>query len=89
MTARGRFRVAPVTRYDHRRLTMPKLDTHADIDWTACELIEQIPGKVSGRPLVRGTRIMPDGIVNSYAWVQASRISMRIGLHSLLRRSND
>jgi uncharacterized protein (DUF433 family) len=43
-----------------------KLHTHADIDWMACELIEQIPGKVSGRPLVRGTRIMPDGIVNSY-----------------------
>jgi uncharacterized protein (DUF433 family) len=46
--------------------TMPKLDTHAGIDWTACELIEQIPGKVSGRPIVRGTRIMPDGVVNSY-----------------------
>jgi len=45
---------------------MAKLDVHADIDWTACELIEQIPGKVSGRPIVRGTRIMPDGIVNSY-----------------------
>jgi uncharacterized protein (DUF433 family) len=45
---------------------MAKLDTHAGIDWIACELIEQIPGKVSGRPIVRGTRIMPDGVVNSY-----------------------
>ncbi len=45
---------------------MAKLDTHADIDWMACELIEQIPGKVSGRPIVRGTRILPDAIVNSY-----------------------
>ena len=45
---------------------MAQLDTQAGIDWTACELIEQIPGKVSGRPIVRGTRIMPDGIVNSY-----------------------
>jgi uncharacterized protein (DUF433 family) len=45
---------------------MAKMDTQAGVDWTACELIEQIPGKVSGRPLVRGTRIMPDGIVNSY-----------------------
>jgi hypothetical protein len=34
---------------------MAKLDTQAGIDWTACELIEQIPGKVSGRPIVRGT----------------------------------
>ena len=45
---------------------MAKLDAQAGIDWRACELIEQIPGKVSGRPIVRGTRIMPDGIVNSY-----------------------
>ncbi len=29
-------------------------------DWTTCELIEQVPGKVSGRPIVRGTHIMPD-----------------------------
>jgi uncharacterized protein (DUF433 family) len=45
---------------------MAKLDTASDIDWMACELIEQVPGKVSGRPVVRGTRIMPDPIVNSY-----------------------
>lgn len=38
----------------------------ADIDWTTCQLIERIPGKVSGRPIVRGTRILPDAIVNSY-----------------------
>lgn len=37
-----------------------------EIDWTACELIERIPGKVSGRPVVRGTRILPDAIVDSY-----------------------
>ena len=45
---------------------MAETGTASDIDWTACELIEQIPGKVSGRPVVRGTRIMPDPIVNSY-----------------------
>ena len=37
-----------------------------EIEWLACELIEQITGKVSGRPIVRGTRILPDAIVNSY-----------------------
>jgi uncharacterized protein (DUF433 family) len=37
-----------------------------EIDWMDCELIERIPGKVSGRPIVRGTRILPDAIVNSY-----------------------
>ncbi len=45
---------------------MAKLDTSSQIDWVACELIEQVPGKVSGRPVVHGTRIMPDAIVNSY-----------------------
>src|SRR5690242_8766352 len=33
------------------------------IDWTGCELVEQIPGKVSGRPVVRGTRILANTIV--------------------------
>ncbi|HLI84937.1 MAG TPA: DUF433 domain-containing protein [Bryobacteraceae bacterium] len=37
-----------------------------EIDWTACELIERVPGKVSGHPIVRGTRILPDAIVDSY-----------------------
>ncbi|MGP8247648.1 MAG: DUF433 domain-containing protein [Bryobacteraceae bacterium] len=45
---------------------MAKIEAASQIDWTACELIEQIPGKMSGRPVVRGTRIMPDPIVNSY-----------------------
>lgn len=33
------------------------------IDWTDCELVERIPGKVSGRPMVRGTRILAGRIV--------------------------
>ncbi|MCX6595869.1 MAG: DUF433 domain-containing protein [Acidobacteria bacterium] len=45
---------------------MTHLETAAEIDWIACELIEQVPGKVSGRPVVRGTRILPDSIVNSF-----------------------
>ena len=40
--------------------------TQTELDWTACELIEQVPGKVSGRPVVRGTRILPDAIVDSF-----------------------
>jgi uncharacterized protein (DUF433 family) len=41
-------------------------DMDSDIDGTACKLIERIPGKVSGQPIVRGTRILPDAIVDSY-----------------------
>jgi uncharacterized protein (DUF433 family) len=36
------------------------------IDWTGCELVEQIPGKVSGQPIVRGTRILPEPVVRSF-----------------------
>ena len=42
---------------------MANMDTDSDIDWTDCELVERIPGKVSGRPIVRGTRILADTIV--------------------------
>ncbi len=45
---------------------MASTDTTVGIDWTQCELIESVPGKVSGRPIVRGTRILPDAIVSSY-----------------------
>jgi uncharacterized protein (DUF433 family) len=45
---------------------MANTETEVEIDWTACELIESVPGKVSGRPIVRGTRILPDAIVDSY-----------------------
>lgn len=34
-----------------------------EIDWSGCELVERVPGKVSGRPIVRGTRILADTIV--------------------------
>src|SRR5580692_9805791 len=45
---------------------MVRMATPSEIDWEQCELIERVPGKVSGRPIVRGTRILPDAIVNSY-----------------------
>ena len=45
---------------------MANAATEVEIDWMACELIERVPGKVSGRPVVRGTRILPDAIVGSY-----------------------
>ncbi len=45
---------------------MASTETELEIDWMACELIESVPGKVSGKPVVRGTRILPDAIPNSY-----------------------
>jgi uncharacterized protein (DUF433 family) len=42
---------------------MPAHNIELEIDWTNCDLVERIPGKVSGRPIVRGTRILADTIV--------------------------
>jgi uncharacterized protein (DUF433 family) len=33
------------------------------MDWNGCDVIEQIPGKVGGRPVVKGTRVEPDVIL--------------------------
>jgi uncharacterized protein (DUF433 family) len=32
------------------------------MDWGECDLVEVVPGKVSGRPVVKGTRILADTI---------------------------
>jgi uncharacterized protein (DUF433 family) len=45
---------------------MTNTDTDTEIDWTGCDLVERIPGKVAGRPIVRGTRIAADTIVQAF-----------------------
>jgi uncharacterized protein (DUF433 family) len=34
--------------------------------WTDCAEIESIPGKMGGRPVIKGTRIEPDTIVQDF-----------------------
>jgi uncharacterized protein (DUF433 family) len=36
------------------------------IDWANCALVERIPGKQGGGPLVKGTRIPADQIVEEW-----------------------
>ncbi len=36
------------------------------MDWSGCELVEVIPGKVSGQPLVKDTRIPADFVIESF-----------------------
>jgi uncharacterized protein (DUF433 family) len=36
------------------------------MDWSGCELVEVIPGKVSGQPLVVGTRVPADFLVDDF-----------------------
>ena len=36
------------------------------MDWTGCDIVEQVPGKVSGQPVVKGTRILAETIVEDF-----------------------
>ncbi len=36
------------------------------IDWSDCPLVEVIPGKVSGAPLLKSTRLPVDAITGNY-----------------------
>ena len=36
------------------------------MDWSGCEYVEVITGKVSGVPLVRGSRVQADTVLESY-----------------------
>ena len=33
------------------------------IDWTECALIERVPGRVGGQPVLRGTRLRPQDLL--------------------------
>jgi uncharacterized protein (DUF433 family) len=36
------------------------------MDWNGCDLVERVPGKVSGQPVVKGTRVLADTIVEDF-----------------------
>ena len=38
----------------------------ATLDWSDCPLVEVIPGKVSGVPLLKNTRLPVDAITGNY-----------------------
>ena len=43
--------------------------THTDtkvIDWTDCPLVERVPGKVSGVPILKHSRVQADSIVENF-----------------------
>jgi uncharacterized protein (DUF433 family) len=45
---------------------MAQLQENASIDWTDCPLVEVNPRKVSGVPILKGTRVQADSIVENY-----------------------
>jgi uncharacterized protein (DUF433 family) len=36
------------------------------VDWSGCPIVEVVPGKVSGVPILKGTRVQADSIVENY-----------------------
>ena len=36
------------------------------IDWTDCPVVEVVPGKVSGVPILKGSRMPADGILENH-----------------------
>jgi uncharacterized protein (DUF433 family) len=36
------------------------------MDWTLSDLVERVPGKMGGRPVIKGTRIEPDTIIEDF-----------------------
>jgi len=33
------------------------------MEWTDCDLVERVEGKMGGRPVIKGTRIEPDVVL--------------------------
>jgi uncharacterized protein (DUF433 family) len=36
------------------------------VDWRGCSIIESVPGRVSGAPALKGTRLPVQGIADNY-----------------------
>jgi len=42
------------------------MPVHENIDWSECSLVEQKPGVQSGEPVLRGTRLPVDAVVDNF-----------------------
>jgi uncharacterized protein (DUF433 family) len=47
----------------------------ATVDWSECPLVEIIPGKVSGAPLLKNTRLPVEAITSNYDAFRAEGLS--------------
>jgi uncharacterized protein (DUF433 family) len=36
------------------------------MDWSGCGLVETVPGKVSGVPVLKGSRVPADAVIENY-----------------------
>jgi len=47
-------------------MLLPVFDESVGIDWDDCDLVERIPGKVSGVPILKHSRLPADSIVGNF-----------------------
>ncbi len=38
-----------------------------DMDWTGCPIVERVADRMNGVPVLKGTRMPADGVVENYA----------------------
>lgn len=49
----------------------------SEIDWSGCPDVERVPGRVSGRWVVKDSRILADGIIENFDAGASRRRSAR------------
>jgi uncharacterized protein (DUF433 family) len=45
------------------------------IDWSQCADVESVPGRCSGQPVVKGTRVLVQGILDNAADASAAEVA--------------
>jgi uncharacterized protein (DUF433 family) len=56
------------------------METEA-IDWSECPIVESVPGRMNGKPVVKGTRMPADGVVENFeTGSPVSEIAWNFGL---------
>lgn len=49
------------------------------MDWLDCPVIEQVEGRVSGAPVIRGSRVRPEDLLNNLELSEAE-LSQQFGI---------
>jgi uncharacterized protein (DUF433 family) len=44
----------------------PTMNPNVQIDWSGCSLVERTPARMSNVPIVKGTRVQADSIVENF-----------------------
>jgi uncharacterized protein (DUF433 family) len=55
-----------------------------NIDWSECPLVEVIPGKVSGAPLLKNTRLPVEAITSNYDAFRAEGLTSEAAISETL-----